>query len=141
VSRKDIENETTAIQKLCDGAHENIIHVLGIGEFEHNNATYIYIDMEVCQMTLSEFIEGRDMWGWILFDHPYDSSIIAECTTWNIMTQISGGLIFVHSRSIIHRDLKPQNGEARFPWCNTDFKYCSQAGIISGNSPISGFLR
>jgi hypothetical protein len=62
VSRKDIENETTAIQKLCGGAHENIIHVLGIGEFEHNNATYIYIDMEVCQMTLSEFIEGRDMW-------------------------------------------------------------------------------
>jgi serine/threonine protein kinase len=62
----------------------------------------------------NEFMEGRDTWGWILFDHPYEG-IIAERTMWNIMTQISGGLTFVHSRSIIHRDLKPQNGEARCP--------------------------
>jgi len=29
---------------------------------------------------------------------------------WNIMSQIAGGLSFIHSNKEVHRDLKPQNG-------------------------------
>jgi serine/threonine protein kinase len=87
--------------KLCDGSNENIIKVIQTGNFE--DLSFAYIDMELCDMDLDEYIKMK----WSLY--PIDG-IPDECRIWDIMTQIAGGLTFVHSKKEIHRDLKPSNG-------------------------------
>jgi serine/threonine protein kinase len=59
--------------------------------------------MELCSLSLDEYLKGK----WVVY--PVDG-VPEEVGIWNIMTQISNGLAFVHSKKEVHRDLKPSNG-------------------------------
>jgi serine/threonine protein kinase len=96
--------------KLATGAHENIIKILDYGELR--NSTYSFIDMELCDFDLKEYIESR---------HQYSSYTrvpeklrgqggMPSFEMWNIMSQIANGVAFIHSHREVHRDLKPRNG-------------------------------
>jgi serine/threonine protein kinase len=98
-----VQNEIRATTKLCNRANRHIIAVLGSGEYP--NSSYAYIDMEICTMSLDDYI--RHTWGLVpIRGRPKEEGI------WNIMKEIALGLTFVHEQKEIHRDLKPSNGSS-----------------------------
>jgi len=56
--------------------------------------------MELCDVTLEDF----------MLEHNFTSTTpITIAEVWNIMTQITNGLVYVHTQNEVHRDLKPNN--------------------------------
>lgn len=99
-----MNNEIRAIKKLCNGGHENIVEVFGIGEFP--DSSYVYIDMELCDLNLSDYIQANRKLAPV-HDYPLD---FIETQIWDIMRQIANGVVFIHNNEEVHRDLKPSNG-------------------------------
>lgn len=115
IKRKDIENEASAIDKLGRGDHHNVVSVL-----RHNwlDSTCYFIDMELCDMNLDNFIYQDLDWNGhncslhpeYLFDqHPPIWWRTTECI--DVMFQLANGLEFIHSHGHVHRDLKPHNSK------------------------------
>lgn len=100
----EVRNEVRAIKKLCDGTHENLIHVFAIGEL--SESTHVFIDMELCAFNLKDYNKSNWMYD---VAHGHSPDFIAA-RTWRIMRQIANGLVFIHSHGEVHRDIKPQNG-------------------------------
>jgi len=72
--------------------HKNIVKI-----FDYNITPIPYIEMELCDCTLSEWKKTQP-----------NKNISPESTAW-IMFSVCDGLKYAHSHKIIHRDLKPQN--------------------------------
>jgi serine/threonine protein kinase len=109
VSSTDIENEVRAITKLCGhDAHPNIVEVLRLGRLV--GSPYYFIDMELCDMNLENYIYSNSPKQESLphFVKTAPSSVKAS-QIWNIMRQIASGVAFIHSHDEVHRDLKPRN--------------------------------
>jgi serine/threonine protein kinase len=111
MSAKDIENETRAIDLLCSERHENIIQVYGHGLLRPNQ-TFYYIDMELCELNLEQYLRNEITGVRGLLEWPRVISeghqVFLVCA---IMQQIIRGLVFIHSKGEAHRDLSPQNGK------------------------------
>jgi serine/threonine protein kinase len=102
--------EVRAMEKLCTAGHENLTEIFEHGLL-HENLPYYFIDMELCDINLDEYIYGRIIgihglrdWQEAIHDRQVPFLIFG------IMQQILRGLIFMHSKNEIHRDLTPQNG-------------------------------
>jgi serine/threonine protein kinase len=93
----------------CEGAHANIVAVLTIGLLL--NTEDLFIDMELCDLDLAEFIAGgkprESVPTFFVIDKP---SPVKARQIWNIMLQIAKGIEYLHLKHIVHRDLKPANG-------------------------------
>jgi serine/threonine protein kinase len=104
-----VENEIRAIAKLCVHRHENIVQV-----FEHGRVPgfpYYFIDMELCDVDLSAYIDGKGAGA--LLAKRIDPALSEGMTAiWEILKDITDGLIFIHELKEIHRDMKPRNGIA-----------------------------
>lgn len=99
------------IKKICGkGAHAHIISVFRLGELR--NTHYYFIDMELCDLNLHNFIHGPESQNpWIpSFIKGATSSLRKVLQVWNIMMHIANGLAYLHSLDVVHRDLKPSNG-------------------------------
>jgi len=110
-------NEVRVITKLCStGGHGNIIAVLQHGWL--NKDQKYYIDMELCEMNLEDFINGpyiATLGNKRYFDPICMGVEGPECLNlWNIMRDITRGLEYIHGLREVHRDLKPQNGTSIF---------------------------
>ena len=104
VETQTAQNEIRAIRKLCDGTHKNIIKVLDHGELV--DSAYFFIDMELCDFNLDDYIKGN----WVVSQVGDFPAAVKETRVWNVMQEITAGLIFVHEHKEVHRDLKPKNG-------------------------------
>src|SRR5271154_5475099 len=106
-----IDNEIRVIKKLCSNCgHRNIIDVLHHGWL--NKDQWYYFDMELCAMSLEDFINGpyiADL-GHQYFDPTHVGNGPESLKLWNIMRDITSGLGYIHGLREVHRDLKPQNG-------------------------------
>lgn len=102
-----VRNEIRAIAKLCVCRHENIVQVLTHGRVP--GSPYYFIDMELCDVDLASYIDrtcNRAFQG--------EVAVGAEAmgtNSWEILNDITSGLIFIHQLKEIHRDLKPSNGK------------------------------
>lgn len=110
ISEEDINNEARAIEKLCKSSHDNVINVIMHGRFNPTSATY-FIDMELCNINLEEYIQGTKVgirglidWETAHKEEQRQFLIIA------IMQQLLSGLAFIHRHDEVHRDMAPQNG-------------------------------
>jgi serine/threonine protein kinase len=102
--KKSFKNEVRAMSKLCKrDANPNLVEVFRHGEIP--NSVLYYIDMELCNGNLEEYILEHD---------PSGTNPITIGEVWHIMVQISNGLVFIHDQREVHRDLKPQNGKNPF---------------------------
>lgn len=112
-TKEELLNEARAIDKVfANGSSENLVKVL-----KHDwlpNLPFYYIDMELCDGNLEEYIHGKRLQDFHISDNPrlfgarFDDNTILQI--WDIMEQISSGLEFIHSCHEVHRDLKPRNG-------------------------------
>jgi serine/threonine protein kinase len=101
------------MRKLCTGAHNNIIRVYGHGALR--SSTYHFIDMELCDFDLKEYIHyRRDPTAPNRVPTNHVSGIgdaFGATEVWSIMKQIANGVAYIHSHREAHRDLKPRNGK------------------------------
>jgi len=108
-TKADVENEVRAVEKLCTNQHTNLVQVFDLGQMR-SNSTFYYIDMELCDISLGEYMQGSqttNLVSWNEFRNDLENlSIVSE--------DIIDGLIFIHSNDEVHRDLSPQN--SKFPY-------------------------
>jgi serine/threonine protein kinase len=78
-----------------------------------------YIDMELCDLNLEDYITGQRSSTvsieWQMSPESAKINIpgpsnVKFTMILSIMNDITDGLAFMHSRKVIHRDLKPPNG-------------------------------
>ena len=119
ITEKDIEQEARAVNKLCMTPHENIIKIYQHGRFSPESPNY-YFDMELCDITLEEYIYGRKTgvrglvdWETAHKEGQHEFLVIA------IMQELLRGLAFIHEQDEVHRDMTPQNGTTSFNGVNS----------------------
>lgn len=105
-----LEKEIKAIKTLCGPeAHVNIVQVLAHGKF--SKSPYYYIDMDVFDFNLRDYIRGT-----IVSTHSQFSSFLrgagsaSSLQIWTVMSHIAAGVEYIHQKGNIHRDIKPANG-------------------------------
>jgi serine/threonine protein kinase len=84
------------------------MHIFGIGGLSHRGTSYVYIDMQRCDFSLSEF----NLWNSKTIKAvlaPEIESFFARTSMWNIMKQVANGLTFIHAQKEIHRGLTLRN--------------------------------
>lgn len=114
ISTSDIKKEIRTVAKLCrPGLHPNIVPVLSLGKLRDSSC--YYIDMELCALNLDAYIQRkwttRVLEGLPQFvkvdtlpiEHQLEQIRL-------ILSDITNGVAFLHSRKAVHRDLKPANG-------------------------------
>jgi len=95
-----IANETRAIKKLCSGSHPNIVEVLRIGELK--NSAYYFIDMELCDINLQDYIhqdDSKPLPEAIPYFVKNATSQVKALQIWNIVKQIATGVAFIQYRA------------------------------------------
>ena len=102
-----MENEVKAAKCLGTKSHPNIIQVFEHGVLDQVN---YFIDMELCDLNLREFLRGEkvkpDDWflHWPIEDLGDRLFFIVA-----LLQEIANGLHFIHAHDQVHRDLKPEN--------------------------------
>jgi serine/threonine protein kinase len=89
------------------------VEVLRHGEKEY--MSLYYIDMELCDLNLENYIAGHSSstvsieWQALQSANIHIPANVKLAMILSIMNDITDGLVFMHSRKVIHRDLKPPN--------------------------------
>jgi serine/threonine protein kinase len=118
--RKDsqaiLRKEILLMENLCKSGHPNIVQLLENDSSQNNDNLYLHIDMELCQATLAEYLDGdmtiHGLTAWKdLQDLQYREAKIRQSHI--ILQHILNGLVYIHSLEKVHRDLKPQNSRNR----------------------------
>jgi serine/threonine protein kinase len=78
--------------------HPHVIRYYSTWMDVHPQALAIYIQMELCQMNLAQYLENRNYQG--TFD---------RLQAWKLLGEILQGVRYIHQCQIIHRDLNPHN--------------------------------
>jgi len=119
ISEDEIDKEIATTMKICKSGHQNIVQVLRHDWLQSGSTCFI--DMELCTLTLSDYISRRSLFteqtsGPLLMD---SSTFVSEdCSgqqklinIWTITHHIAQGLDYIHEMGYTHRDLKPPNGK------------------------------
>ena len=115
VDLKVVDNEVQVLKELSKESHPNIVAVLRIGQLR--NSQDLFIDMELCDLNLWDYIHGtkarHSVPTFFVKDQP--PPMLAK-QIWNVMLQITTGVEYLHRSHVVHRDLKPANGNESCLW-------------------------
>src|SRR5271163_3797641 len=105
------------MNQLCRTSHPNIIQIFRHDKL-HPNSEFYFIDMELCDCNLEEYIYGRKrplrLMSWdTAIAHGEGPFLVCVITL-----HIASGLKFIHEKDQVHRDLNPQNSNPPFPRVN-----------------------
>jgi serine/threonine protein kinase len=107
---ENYKKEVDIMKKLCTNTNINMIQYIADGAIVSNSV--YFIDMELCDINLSEYIGGTrkvtGVHGLPLWNK--ENPDIFLITT--LMQQLLSGLKFMHEQGKVHRDLDPRNGNA-----------------------------
>jgi serine/threonine protein kinase len=78
--------------------HLHVIRYYSTWMDVHPQGLSVYIQMELCQMNLAQYLETRNYQG--TFD---------RLQAWKLLGEILQGVSYIHQCQIIHRDLNPHN--------------------------------
>lgn len=106
--------EAQAVDKLSKhGTCEHLVHVIKHAWLPES--PYYYIDMELCEISLEQYIQSKNPLTYDLSDNSRLLGLVFKergmWNVWDIMEQISEGMRYIHASEQVHRDLKPRNGE------------------------------
>ncbi|XP_059178047.1 eukaryotic translation initiation factor 2-alpha kinase 1-like [Physella acuta] len=73
--------------------------------FDFQNSITLYIQMELCSLTLQEWLHERNA---VFNRDGYDATLMCSDNL-RIFHQVLLGVNYIHSHGLIHRDLKPRN--------------------------------
>ena len=104
-----ISVEREAIIAISRYHHPNVVDIVDIWTEEEAFATIFYIQMELCDGDLHDFLQRQYKCG--------TEIPLSESTIWKIFIQIMTGVEFIHSRGIVHGSLKPKNSNFLCPRC------------------------
>jgi serine/threonine protein kinase len=103
LTREVVEKEAEAIRKICrQGTHTNIVAVLKLSELP--DGSLYFIDMELCDLNLSEYIHRQNPVApsesipYFIKDAPPP---LKSQQIWNIMRQIACGLTYIHNLHLV----------------------------------------
>lgn len=117
ITEEEVRHEIQTIVELCMSGEGNIVDVLRHGWFQ--SGSHCFIDMELCETNLEEYIHHRET---VYHEAPHlltDPVFVGDdCepslhiwNSWVIANNIIRGISFIHARGYTHRDLKPANGK------------------------------
>jgi serine/threonine protein kinase len=117
VTRADVLREAHAVDKLSKhGTCEHLVRVIKHAWLPES--PYYYIDMELCEFSLDQYILSKSPLTYDLSDNSRRLGLVFKergiWSVWDIMEQISEGMRYIHASEQVHRDLKPRNGELPF---------------------------
>jgi serine/threonine protein kinase len=116
ITEADIEKEIAVIVKVCMAEHQNIVQVIQHDWFESSSG--YFIDMELCSLTLHDYIHNRAPFieknpdlanHGPIFVSDDCSAHLKLLNIWSIINHIAQGLEFIHQEHYTHRDIKPLN--------------------------------
>jgi serine/threonine protein kinase len=133
----EIERELRTLELLCIGEnHPNIVAIIGTGRLPHTPLSYI--DTELCDLTLRDYIQDQVMATMV------DSVFYSYGKIWprlhvalSIFNDVTEGVSFIHTMDLVHRDIKPENRKVCCDYFS-DPKCYSRTTAGSGRSRISG---
>jgi serine/threonine protein kinase len=113
IDEADRKNEQLAIVRLYPPGfkYRHLVQILRIEMSSPNH----YIDMELCDGTLNNYIDWHNNLKPSNAERP-EFKFIQDLppmtkvgSTGKIMTDIAGGVVCIHHHDVVHRDLKPSN--------------------------------
>lgn len=107
---EDYRNEVEAMKTLCNKSHINMIQYIDDGAVV--SKLKYFIDMELCDINLSQYIEGTESVIGVHGLPPWNKENPDIFLLIAIMQQLLSGLAFMHEKDKVHRDLDPRNGKA-----------------------------
>jgi hypothetical protein len=107
------EDVGSAINKLKGtGISDNIVVVLRNDWL--TDSTFYYIDMDQYETSLEQYILGVGPYTYERSENPRllgaGSGERGIWNTWDIMEQISSGVVYIHQAKLVHGNLKTRNG-------------------------------
>lgn len=108
-----VPQEAHVVDELfVDGrGHENLVKVKPThGWIKHTFSYHYYIDMELCDFNLSEYIRDEDV---SFREANIGYSKQSPSDLLNIASQLISGVVFIHQHGMVHRDLTPKNGNSK----------------------------
>ena len=98
---------------FVDGrGHEHLIKVKPThGWIKNPFSYYYYIDMELCDFNLSEYIRDEEDVSFRQTNLGYAKRSPSDIL--NIASQLISGVVFIHQHGMVHRDLTPKNGNLK----------------------------
>jgi serine/threonine protein kinase len=84
---------------ISSGHHPNIVEVIDTWLEQNSYFTTFYIQMELCEGDLHDFLQKRYSRG----------NLLSSNEIWDTFRQFMNGVEYIHLQDIVHGDLKPKN--------------------------------
>jgi serine/threonine protein kinase len=95
----DINAQNEILGIISSGHHPNIVDVIDTWLERNSYFTTFYIQMELCEGDLNDFLQRR-------YSH---GNQLSPNEIWDTFRQIMSGVEYIHLQDIVHGDLKPKN--------------------------------